>query len=93
MSPRRIRTDEVLVFLGVEREAFLDRLRQEGLFEGEELEPDEADELRLAQILMKEMGVNPAGVGVAIHLRRRLIVLEERARTLAEALAESRDRD
>jgi hypothetical protein len=87
MTHRRVRTSEVLVYLGAEEHAaFFQRLRQEGLFEGEELEPEEADELRLAQLLMEELGVNAAGVEVALHLRRRLFALEQRARALAEAL-------
>ena len=87
MSGTRIRTEEVLVYLGVkERVSFLEQLRSEGLFEGEDLEPEEAEELRLAQLLMEELGVNAAGVDVALHLRRRLFALEARARALGEAL-------
>jgi hypothetical protein len=87
---RRVRTEEVLVFLGVHGETFLERLRVEGLFESDELLPEEAEELRLAAVLMEELGVNPAGVEVALHLRRRLIALETRARALGEVLEESR---
>lgn len=88
---RRVQTGEVLAYLGVEGEHLLLRLRREGLFEREELEPDQAEDLRLATVLMNEFGVNAPGVGVALHLRRRLIALERRARVLAEAL-EQRDR-
>mgnify|MGYP003344536334 CR=1 FL=1 len=63
--------------------------RAEGLFEAEEVEPEEADDLRLAQVLMEELGVNAAGVEVALHLRKRLLALEERARALAEVLESS----
>ena len=91
MSRRRIRTEEVLIYLGVEeRVSFLERLRREGLFEGDELEPQEAEELRLAKVLMEELGVNPAGVDVALHLRRRLFALEARTRVLGEALDRER---
>ena len=90
MSRRRIRTEEVLVYLGVEKRSFLDALRAEGLFEKDEIEPEEAEDLRLARILMEEMGVNPAGVDVALHLRRRLLALELRARELARALESAR---
>lgn len=85
---RRIRTEEVLIYLGVRERSFLDSLREVGLFEDDELEPDDAEELRLARLLMHELDVNPAGVGVALHLRRRLLALEERARVLADALRE-----
>jgi hypothetical protein len=90
---KRIRTSEVLVFLGAgEHAAFFERLRQEGLFEGEELAPEEAEELRLAKLLMEELGVNAAGVEVALHLRRRLFALEQRTRALVDALAQEKKR-
>lgn len=86
MSRRRILVEEVLVYLGVESRPFLEQLRQEGLFEGDELEPEQAEDLRLAKVLMQELGVNAAGVDVALHLRRRLLALEQRTYTLARAL-------
>jgi len=92
VTRRSIRTSEVLVFLGAEEHAaFLERLRQEGLFEGDELAPEEAEELRFAKVLMEELGVNAEGVEVALHLRRRLFALEQRARAFVEAL--DRDRE
>lgn len=92
MTERRIRIEEVLVYLGIEKEgAFLAGLRREGLFEADELEPDEAEDLRVAKILMDELGVNAAGVDVALHLRRRLFALEQRARALAEVLEETQE--
>lgn len=87
MTGRSVRIEEVLVYLGVgDRRAFLEALRAEGMFETEEIEPEQADELRLAQVLMEELGVNAAGVDVVLHLRKRLFALEQRARALAEAL-------
>ncbi len=70
--------EEVLRFLGIEDSAILDELRREGLFEEDTVEPDTAEELRVAASLMRELGVNPAGVEVVLQLRRRLLVLEER---------------
>jgi hypothetical protein len=91
VTRRSIRTSEVLLFLGAEEHAaFLERLRQEGLFEGEELAPEEAEELRFAKVLMEELGVNAEGVDVALHLRRRLFALEQRARALLDALERER---
>lgn len=76
---RRARASEVLAYLGVENaESLLELLRSEGLFERDELEPHEADELRVATSLVRELGVNPAGVQVALRLRRRLFVLQGR---------------
>jgi hypothetical protein len=72
--------DEVLRFLGIEDRRLLEELRREGLFEEDALEPEAAEELRVAVSLVQELGVNPAGVGVVLHLRRRLLVLETRTR-------------
>lgn len=85
---RRIPIDEVLRFLRVDTEEVLVELRREGLFEGDEVSPREAEELRVATVLLRELGVNPAGVDVALHLRRRLLCLEERMGTLLRDLAE-----
>ena len=60
------------------------------MFEAEEIEPEEADDLRLAKLLMDELGVNAAGVEVVLHLRKRLLALEERARFLADTVAAGR---
>jgi hypothetical protein len=76
------RAREILEFLGQESESLLAELRDEGLFEADELSPPEADELRLAALLIRELGVNPAGVDVALHLRRRMLCLEDRMRTV-----------
>jgi hypothetical protein len=82
---RRWRIEEVLAVLGIDDRDIVAVLRSEGLFTSDELEPFEADELRVAALLMRELGVNAAGVDVALHLRRRLLVLQSR---LHRALAE-----
>ncbi len=94
---RRIHVREVIEHLGVDART-LERLRGEGLFEQETLDPDEAEELRVATVLLEELEVNPAGVHVALHLRRRLFALESRVRELGGASDEagpgsSRDED
>ena len=87
MSPRT-RIEEVLRFLGVDDPDLIPQLRSEGLFERDELEPYEAEELRVAALLVEELGVNPAGVEVALHLRRRLLVLQSRLTLVLEQLEE-----
>jgi len=77
---------EVLRFLGADAAELLVLLRSEGLFEQEELEPYEAEELRVAVLWMRDLGVNAAGVDVALQLRRRLLVLEARLRDALEQL-------
>ena len=85
---RTTRVEEVLRFLGVDDPDLLPQLRSEGLFERDELEPYEAEELRVAALLVEELGVNPAGVEVALHLRRRLLVLQGRLTRVMEQLAD-----
>jgi len=75
---RRATVSEVLRFLGLERSTLLDELREEGLFEEDFLDAERAEELRVAASLMRELGVNPAGVDVALHMRRRMMTLEAR---------------
>jgi hypothetical protein len=82
----RTQVAEVLRFLGVDDPELLALLRSEGLFEADELEPVEAEELRVAVLWMRDLGVNAAGVDVALQLRRRLLVLEGRLREALEAL-------
>ena len=77
---------EVLRFLGVDDPDLLRLLRDEGLCEEEELESVEAEELRVAVLWMRDLGVNPAGVDVALQLRRRLLALEARLHEALEQL-------
>ncbi len=83
--------EEVLRYLGVENSDLLSRLRGEGLFEHDEIEADEAEELRVAACLIHELGVNPAGVAVVLRMRRRLIVLEERTQGSLRRIMDERD--
>lgn len=89
----RVRVVEVLAWLEVEDPRLLEELRSEGLFVEDELAPEACEELRVATTLMQELGVNPAGVGVALQLRRRLACLEARMRDLLQRLAEERSGD
>ncbi len=85
----RTRVDEVLRFLGLEESPILEQLRREGLFEEEWLEGDATEELRVAASLIRELGVNPAGVEVVLHMRRRMLALEDMMeRSLRKLLAE-----
>lgn len=85
----RTQVAEVLRFLGVDDPELLRMLRSEGLFEQDELESVEAEELRVAVLWMRDLGVNPAGVDVALQLRRRLLALEARLRETLEQLQRS----
>ena len=86
----RTSIQEILRFLGADEAELLPELRREGLFEAEELSPEEAEELRMAATLIRELGVNPAGVDIILHMRRRLLFLEERMRETLRRLLEER---
>jgi len=84
----------VLTFLGVEDAGLIESLREEGLFEAEELQPEEAEELRVAAVLMTDLGVNAAGVEVVLRLRHRLLALQGASEAaLSRALAERESDD
>ncbi len=87
---RRIEIREVLIHLGGD-ETLLESLRGEGLFESDFVDPREAEELRIAALMIDELGVNPAGVQVALHLRRRLLALEARVAAIASTLRRDED--
>ena len=86
----RIRIEELMIEIGCDR-SLLDDLRAAGLFEAEDLPLEEADELRVAAELMRALGVNAAGVQVALQLRRRLLALEERTTRLLRELLDERE--
>jgi hypothetical protein len=90
--PTRTRVTEVLEYLGIEDQELLEELRSEGLFEREWVEPEEAEELRVAACLIRELGVNPAGVEVVLHMRRRMSMLEDLMRQSLRRLLSELDR-
>lgn len=89
---RRVRVHEVLTFLGVDRAGVIESLRAEGLFEADELPVEEAEDLRVAAVLMQELGVNAAGVDVVLRLRRRLLTLETLATEALRRASGERER-
>ena len=88
---RRVHVDVILRFLEVKDPGLLRSMRREGLFESDELEPVEADELRVATVLIRELGVNTAGVEVILRMRRRLLSLEQRTAEAIRLLLEKLD--
>jgi len=85
----RTTVKEVLRLLGIDDPAVLDDLRREGLFEEDFLGSETAEELRVAITLVRELGVNPAGVEVVLHMRRRMRGLQQQTeRSLRRLLTE-----
>ena len=87
--PERASVKEILRLLEVEDPSILESLRGEGLFQEDTVGPDAAEELRVALTLVRDLGVNPAGVEVALQLRRRVLVLQQLTeRSLRRLLSE-----
>lgn len=86
----RERIEEVLRQLGLGDRDLLESLRDEGLFPDDELSSNEAEELRVAIVLMREMGVNAAGVEVILRLRSRLVTLQSRTEEALRLLLRER---
>jgi hypothetical protein len=85
----RTTVKEVLRLLAIDDPSVLDELRKEGLFEDDFLGPEAAEELRVAITLVRELGVNPAGVEVVLHMRRRMLALQRlTGQSLRRLLAE-----
>jgi hypothetical protein len=87
----RTRVEDVLRFLEIRDRELLQHMRAEGLFESDELTADECEEFRIAVELMRELGVNAAGVEVILRLRGRLMVLQNRAAEALRILLEERE--
>ena len=77
--------EEIIEHLGLAPHT-LAALREEGLFEEDWLDAESAEQLRLAHVLIEELGVNAAGVHVTLHMRRRMRALESRLTTLVRVL-------
>jgi hypothetical protein len=88
---RRVPVHEVLEYLGVADTDLLEQLRDEGLFEEDLLEAGGVEELRVATCLVRELGVNAAGVGVVLQMRRRLLVLQHRMSDTVQRLLDEQE--
>ena len=84
------RIEEVLRQLGPGDSDLLESLRDEGLFPDDEISSTEAEDLRVAIVLMREMGVNAAGVEVILRLRSRLVTLQSRTEEALRLLLRER---
>ena len=84
------RIEEVLRQLGLGDGDLLESLRDEGLFPDDEISSTEAEDLRVAIVLMREMGVNAAGVEVILRLLSRLVTLQSRTEEALRLLLRER---
>ena len=84
------RIEKVLRQLGLGDSDLLESLRDEGLFPDDEISSTEAEDLRVAIVLMRERGVNAAGVEVILRLRSRLVTLQSRTEEALRLLLRER---
>ena len=85
----RTRVDELLRFLGVHASAIAGARRRGGLLPAYCVWGRGPAGGRVAASLIRELGVNPAGVEVVLHMRRRMLALEDMMeRSLRKLLAE-----
>lgn len=89
---RYVRLEEAVRGCGVPRElleALLDveLIRPRPTLDADRvISTDEADDLRVARLLLEELGVNVEGVEVILHMRRRQIELQQRLDRILAAL-------
>lgn len=93
MPRKYLRITEVVKICGV-NEDFVLRLEQERLIspvvrQSQKLyTPDQVDRVRVARLLIEEMGVNLEGAEVALHMREQMIAMQRQFDKLLRLLAE-----
>lgn len=89
---------EVLEMCGV-KEDFVLRLEREELIQpirrgGEKLYPiEQVDRIRVAHVLFRDMGVNLAGIDVALHMRAQMIAMQRQYDRLIRSVREALRRE
>ncbi len=91
--PRKfLRITEVVKICGVDEE-FVIRLEREKVIypivrRSRKLYPlDQVDRVRVARLLIEEMGVNLEGAEVALHMREQMIAMQRQFNELLQLLA------
>jgi MerR family transcriptional regulator/heat shock protein HspR len=83
---------ELLELLADDRD-FLERLHEEGLLRApikRTYSQEEAEKLRVARVLVRELDVNLPGVEVILHMRQQILALRQRMMDILQQAAESR---
>lgn len=95
MARKYLRITEVVKICGVD-EAFVERLERESVIraiisQNRKLYPlDQVDRVRVARLLIEEMGVNLEGAEVVLHMREQMIAMRRHLRELMRLLDEHR---
>jgi len=93
MARKHLRITEVIKICGVDEE-FILRLERESIIRPtirrrQRLYPlDQVDRVRVAHLLIEEMGVNLEGAEVALHMREQMIAMQRQFDELLRLLAE-----
>jgi MerR family transcriptional regulator/heat shock protein HspR len=97
MARKYFRITEVVEICGVDRK-FVAQLEQESIIQPiirsrlKYYPRDQVERVRIARLLMKEMGVNLEGAEVALHMREQMIAMQRQFNEVLRRLAESRKR-
>jgi MerR family transcriptional regulator/heat shock protein HspR len=93
MARKYLRMIEVIKVCGVDEE-FILRLERENMIrpiarQRQKLYPlDQVDRIRVARLLIEEMGVNLEGAEVALHMREQMIAMQRQFDKLLRLLVE-----
>jgi len=93
MARKYFHVNEILELCGVKKD-FVIRLERERLIEavkrrkGKVYSQEQLDRVRIARVLMEEMGLNLEGVEVVLHMREQMIAAQRQFLILLRALAE-----
>jgi MerR family transcriptional regulator/heat shock protein HspR len=91
MARRYIRITEVIKICGVD-EKFVADLERERIVQPvirrnlKVYAPDQVDRVRVARLLIEEMGVNMEGAEVALHMREQMIAMQRQFNELLRLL-------
>ena len=93
MARKYLRITDVIKLCRVEAE-FIDYLERERIIEPimrrklKFYSPDQVDRVRVAHLLIKEMGVNLEGAEVALHMREQMIAMQRQFNELLRLLGQ-----
>jgi MerR family transcriptional regulator/heat shock protein HspR len=94
MARKYLRISEVVKICGVD-ESFVTRLEREHLIRAMTNQNrklyslDQVDRIRVARLLIKEMGVNLEGAEVVLHMREQMLTLQRQLRELVRRSSEN----
>lgn len=93
MARKYLRISEVIEICGVD-EQFIHQLEQENVIRSVVRQKrkfyslDQVDRVRVAHLLMEDMGVNLEGAEVALHMREQIIAIQRQFDELLRVIGE-----